>query len=102
VNYDSVTEFAAGTDRFDFTTTVTGVYAASGALDSGANFDSELAGLDAMHAGGATVITVTEGTLAGHTFLMVDGDGNAVYDAGSDYVIDITGYTGTIAAGDFV
>jgi hypothetical protein len=55
-----------------------------------------------MHVGGATEITVTGGTLDGHIFLIVDGDGNATYDAGSDYVIDITGHTGTIAAADFI
>ena len=54
-----------------------------------------------MHVGGATELTVTGGTLAGHIFLVVDGDGNATYDAGNDYVIDVTGHTGTIAPGDF-
>jgi Ca2+-binding RTX toxin-like protein len=100
--YDTITNFAAGMDRFDLAATVTQVYSASGALDSGASFDSQLAGLNAMHVGGATEITVTGGTLDGHIFLIVDGDGNATYDAGSDYVIDITGHTGTIAAADFI
>ncbi|MBV9989990.1 MAG: hypothetical protein JOZ72_01740 [Alphaproteobacteria bacterium] len=100
--YDTVTDFAAGTDTFDFTTTVTQVYSASGSLDSGSSFDNELFGLNIMHANGATELTVTGGTLAGHVFLVVDGDGNATYNAGSDYVIDITGHTGTITTGDFI
>jgi len=100
--HDTITDFAAGTDKFDLATTVTQVYSASGTLDSGANFDSELAALNVMHVGGATEITVTGGTLAGHIILIVDGDGNAQYNAGSDYVIDITGHTGTLTTGDFI
>jgi hypothetical protein len=45
---------------------------------------------------------VTGGTLAGHIILIVDGDGSAQYNAGSDYVIDITGHTGTLTTGDFI
>jgi hypothetical protein len=101
-HYDTVTDFAAGTDKFDFTTAVTQVFSAAGALDSGANFDSELAALNIMHIGGATELTVNGGTLNGHTFLIVDGDGNAQYNSGSDYVIDITGHTGSITTGDFI
>jgi Ca2+-binding RTX toxin-like protein len=100
--YDTITDFAAGTDTFDLTSTVTQVYSASGALDGGTHFNSELAALNLMHAGGATELTVTGGTLAGHVFLVVDGDGNARYDAGHDYVIDVTGHTGTLTTGDFI
>lgn len=100
--YDTITDFAAGTDKFDLTATVTQVYSASGALDRGTSFNSELAGLGIMHVGGATELTVTGGTLAGHVFLVVDGDGNAQYNAGQDYVIDITGHTGTLTTGDFI
>ncbi|HEX4296124.1 MAG TPA: calcium-binding protein [Rhizomicrobium sp.] len=100
--YDTITDFASGSDSFDLPVSVSQVYAASGSLDSGANFDGELAGLDIVHVHGATVLTVTGGTLNGHVFLVVDGDGNATYDAGSDYVFDITGHTGTIATGDFI
>ncbi|HWA91745.1 MAG TPA: calcium-binding protein [Rhizomicrobium sp.] len=100
--HDTIAGFAAGTDKLDLTTVVNQVYGASGSLDSGANFDSQLAALNAMHIGGATEITVTGGTLAGHIILIVDGDGNAQYNAGSDYVFDITGHTGTLATGDFI
>ena len=100
--YDTITDFAAGTDHIDLTTAITGVFAVSGSLDSGANFDSELAGLGVIQAGGATVLTVTGGTLAGHTFLVVDGNGDDVYTAGQDYVFDITNNTGTITTGDFI
>jgi Ca2+-binding RTX toxin-like protein len=101
--YDTVTDFAAGTDHFDLTTAITGVFAVSGSLDSGANFDSELGALPGViTASGATVITVTGGTLSGHTFLVVDGNGDDIYSAGQDYVFDITNHTGTITTGDFI
>jgi len=101
-SYDAITDFAAGTDHLDLTTAVTTVFAVSGSLDSGANFDSELAGLGVIQASGAAVLTVTGGTLAGHTFLVVDGNGDDVYTAGQDYVFDITNYTGTITTNDFI
>ncbi|HWA92602.1 MAG TPA: hypothetical protein VG889_21400 [Rhizomicrobium sp.] len=99
--HDTITDYDADSDVFHLGNAVSAVYAASGAV-SAASIDSDLAGLGAMHAGGATVITVTGGDLNGHTLLMVDGDGNATYDAGADYLFDITSYTGTIAAGDFI
>jgi hypothetical protein len=99
--HDTVTDFAAGDDVFYLGNTVSNVFAAAGAV-SAASIDSDLAALNAMNIGGATVVTVTGGDLNGHTLLMVDGDGNATYDAGTDYVFDITNYTGTITAGDFI
>ena len=47
-----------------------------------------------MHASG--------GDLIGHDFLIVDTNSNNVYNCGTDYVIDITGYTGTLDSGDFI
>lgn len=99
--HDTITDLAAGTDFFEIDgSSILAVYAVSGSV-SAASFDSDLAALAAMHFRGATVIAVTGGDLAGHTLLMADADGNATYDAGSDYVFDITGYTGTITTADF-
>jgi hypothetical protein len=42
------------------------------------------------------------GTLDGHVFLIVDANGDAVYEGGTDYVFDITGYAGTIGTGNFI
>jgi Ca2+-binding RTX toxin-like protein len=101
--YDTITDFAAGTDHFDLPVGVSGIFTASGSLDSGANFDSELAAIPGIiQPGGATILTVTGGTLSGHTFLVVDGNGDDIYSAGNDYVFDITGYTGTVTTGDFI
>ncbi|MBV9992843.1 MAG: calcium-binding protein [Alphaproteobacteria bacterium] len=99
--HDTITDYTAGTDVFYLGNSVTGVFAASGAV-SAASFDGDVAALAAMHVAGATVITVTGGDLNGHTLLMIDGDGNATYDAGTDYIFDITNYTGTITTGDFI
>jgi hypothetical protein len=69
-----------------------------------ATFDSNLggAGDDALPGHQAWVVHASGGDLIGHDFLVVDVNGNAQYNAGTDYVIDITGYTGTITAGDFI
>ena len=47
------------------------------------------------------LLTADSGTLSGHTFLVVDVNGTAGYQSGSDYVIDVTGYTGTISTASF-
>lgn len=99
--HDTITDFDADSDVFDLGNGVSAIYTASGTVDA-ADIDSDLAGFDAMHIGGATVVTVTGGDLNGHTLLMVDGDGNALYNAGSDYVFDITGYAGTVTADRFI
>ncbi len=80
VNYDTITGFAAGTDHFDVTTAVTGIFTVSGSIDS-AHFDSDLAALHPIQFQGATIVTVTGGDLSGETFLVVDGNGDDTYTA---------------------
>ncbi|MEJ1970314.1 MAG: hypothetical protein WDN03_17055 [Rhizomicrobium sp.] len=104
--YDTVTDFTAGTDKFQFVgNPVTGVDATvAGALDS-ANFDTELGGLvgtGQLAAHHAVLVTATSGTLVNHTFLVVDANGIAGYQTGgADYVIDVGTLAG-ISATDFV
>ncbi|HWA92601.1 MAG TPA: calcium-binding protein [Rhizomicrobium sp.] len=101
--FDTIADFEASADKFglgNMATTVTGIYAASGSADT-FDIDDDLAALNAMHAGGATIVTVTGGNLNGHTLLMIDADDNARY-SGSDYVFDITNYTGTITTANFI
>ncbi|GEM_PF-657232 len=110
--YDKVTGMNFNVATFDIGTfdpsLVTGIDAAvtHGTLDTGANFDSDLAAaigagqLGPHHAVLFTADSSSTG-LAGHTFLVVDVNGTAGYQAGADLVIDVTGYTGTLAAGDF-
>ncbi len=76
----------------------TGVDAAvtTGTLST-ASFDTDLAaavGTGQMAAHHAVMFTASAGTLSGHTFLVVDENGTAGYQAGADLVIDVTGATG--------
>jgi hypothetical protein len=45
---------------------------------------------------------VTGGTLSGHTFLLVDDNGVAGYQSSVDYVIDVTGMSGSLTTADFI
>lgn len=99
--YDTIKDFAAGTDKIDLPVAVTGVFADFGSVSS-ASFNTSIQFIDPMHVGGATVISASDGDLIGHTFLVVDGDGNTNYNPGVDYVMDITGFTGTFTTGDFI
>jgi len=104
--FDAVTGFDAAQDKFDFPVTVGGVDATvSGSLDSG-SVDSELAslvGASQLLANHAVLFSATGGTLASHTFLIVDGNGTAGYQSGGhDYVIDVTGISGTLTTANFI
>jgi hypothetical protein len=78
-----------------------------GTLDTGANFDSELAatiGTSQLGSHDAVLFTPDASStgLAGHTFLIVDVNGTAGYQAEADLVIDVTGYTGTLSTTEFI
>jgi len=95
VAHDIIRDFTAGIDKFDLPFAVHGVDAAvaDGALST-ASFDSDLAaavGPGQLGAGHAVLFTADTGTLSAHTFLVVDANGVAGYQAGADLVIDVTG-----------
>ncbi len=104
--YDTITDFTAGTDKFDLPVAVAAIDAtvATGALSTG-SFDTDLAaavGSGQLAAGHAVLFTPDTGSLATHTFLVVDANGAAGYQAGADFVFDVTGGSlGGLAAGDF-
>ncbi len=92
--YDTIESFDAGHDVFVFPLPVSGVDAAiaHGAL-SIASFDTDLAAAvkkNALAAGHAVLFTPDDGNLAGDTFLIVDSNGKAGYQAGKDYVIQMS------------
>ena len=98
--YDTIIGFNADADKFDITVAVTDVTSDSGTISS-ATFDTDMG--NAINDGvGATVMTATGGDLGGEVFLVVDMNANNSYDAGTDLVVDITGYSGTIDTGDFI
>jgi Ca2+-binding RTX toxin-like protein len=104
-NYDTISDIDFSADTIDITGSVTGIDTAvtTGALNT-ASFDTDMATalsgkLGASH---AVLFTADSGTLSGQTFLIVDSNGSASYTANSDLVINVTGWTGTLATGDFV
>ena len=92
--YDKLTDFTIGTDTLDLTGTHDVFLATktTGALNSGGSFNNNLAvAMTGLTANAAEYFTPTTGTLAGHTFLIVDGNGAAGYQAGADWVFEIMG-----------
>ena len=110
-NYDTIVGFNASVEKFDFSALslhVTGVNAAvtSGVLST-ANFDTNLASaINSTHLGAnhAVLFTATTGSLAGDTFLIVDANGHAGYQAGQDFVFLLTSanHLGSFGTGDFI
>ena len=101
--YDTV-YFNADADKFDLNTTVAGYDGSHDATVSSASFDTDIGNAmnDYLSPHDAIVIHATAGDLIGHDFLIVDVNNNSNYDAGTDYVFDISYYTGTIDTGDFI
>jgi len=107
-HYDIVSRFVGGgADVFHVSpiVTVTGVDAtvASGALST-ATFDANLAaavGAGQLAADHAVLFTPNSGTLAGETFLIVDANGTAGYQAGADLVFDLKLFAGIITTASF-
>jgi Ca2+-binding RTX toxin-like protein len=106
--HDTITKFDAAADKLDLWFTVTGINAAiaAGTL-SRATFDSNLsAAVDSGHLGAHHAVLFTPGTgdQAGKTFLVVDANGTAGYQAGVDLVVDVTNmsHAGSFATSDFV
>ncbi|CAN5700012.1 hypothetical protein BH10PSE6_BH10PSE6_06360 [soil metagenome] len=107
--YDTATGFDAAVDLFDLWdgATVAAMDSAitSGLLRSGAGFDAALeAGVDdtTLQANHAVLFTADAGNLAGRTFLVVDINGAAGYQAGQDLVVRLDNLQGTLGASNFV
>ena len=105
-HYDTVSHFNFSSDRFNLPGTVSAINNAvtTGALNAGANFDSNLTSALNGHLGAhdAVMFTASSGTLSGQTFLVVDLNGTAGYQSGHDLVIHLTAHIGTLAVSDFI
>jgi hypothetical protein len=106
VNYDRILWFNPDTDKIDLPQTVSGIASTveSGALST-ASFDADLSaaiGSGQMATGAAVLFTPTSGTLAGLTFLVVDGNGVAGYQAGQDYVFELMHPPGALIPNPFI
>ena len=107
VNRDTVIGMdLSAEDQFDFTVIPVSIAAQvnAGTLNA-ASFDSGLAA--AVNAGlavsGAILFDPSAGDLniAGHRYLVVDANANGVYNAGTDYVVQLINATGTLTFDDF-
>jgi Ca2+-binding RTX toxin-like protein len=107
--YDNANGFDfQGQDRFDLPSVVTGIdpKVTSGALST-ATFDANLSAAITPHKLGvqhAVLFRPNSGTLAGTTFLVVDGNGQPGYQAGKDFVfrLDNNLHINTLDIGDFI
>ncbi len=105
---DVITGFDALSDNFDLSFALNAVNAevTSGALGIG-HFDADLAsaiGASQLGAHDAVLFTPTSGNLAGDTFLIIDVNGQAGYQAGEDLVIQLASATnlGSLSTSDFI
>jgi hypothetical protein len=97
---DSITDFDTTADTFQFDVDVTGVDATvSGSVSTVGDLSALVSGkFGASH---AVLVNVTGGTLVGHTLMLVDANNLANFQS-TDYVLDVTGMTGTLTTGDFI
>jgi Ca2+-binding RTX toxin-like protein len=106
--FDTITGFSGASDAFDLPGAVTGVdrTVKVGAL-SAATFDSDLTtaiGAGQLAAGHAVLFTASSGSYAHDTFLIVDANGVAGYQAGQDYVflLDHPSHLSSLGTGSFI
>jgi len=92
-DFDTITGFNGALDKFDLWFNVGAMDAQVGAGRlSDTNFDANLAhaiGHSRLGAHDAVVFKPDSGSFSGHTFLIVDGNGIAGYQAGHDLVIEL-------------
>ncbi|MGH6872683.1 MAG: beta strand repeat-containing protein [Rhizomicrobium sp.] len=98
LSHDIITAFNGAQDFFDLATAVTGIDAAvtHGQLRGTTHFDPDLAaavGAGQLAANHALLFTPDAGNFAGHTYLIIDANGVAGYQAGQDYVIELVSAT---------
>jgi len=90
--HDTITGFDALSDKIDSWIKVTGIDAAlnAGKLST-ASFDADMSTALAskLKVGHAILFKPNAGTLSGHQFLVVDCNGTAGYQAGSDLVLEL-------------
>lgn len=105
--HDTITDFNADADKFDLNVSVSGYDGLHTSNEDDTNLDSWINGtLTSLGGMGASHAIVLEGgaahAFAHRDFLIIDANGDGQYSAGVDYVMEITGFTGVIDAGDFI
>ena len=101
-----ITGFNASLDMIELKGSLAAVSVVNAAVTTGAlgasTFDTNLAhfiGASQLSAHGAVVYTPTSGNLVGDTFLIVDANGVAGYQAGQDLVIELSHGTNLASLG---
>ena len=89
--FDQIVGFDWREDRIDLPTAVSGWSGEAQGTLTNASFDADIAAaVDAALAPGhALLFTANGGDYAGRAFLIVDGNGDGSYTAGTDYVIEL-------------
>lgn len=104
-NHDRVFWFDPDVDHIDLPQTVTGIApTVQGGALSAVSFNPDLEtaiGADELGIGNAVLFRPTEGALAGSTFLVVDANGIAGYQADQDYVFELLHPPGAITLDAF-
>lgn len=103
--HDVIATFEPRLDRIDLPATVSGWngVVTGGTLDS-ASLDSGLAAAvdGALAPNGALLFKPDSGDLAGHTYLVVDADGDGAYTAGHDYLIEFVNPVEALTVANFL
>jgi Ca2+-binding RTX toxin-like protein len=98
IHYDTIRNVNFANDTFVAPWGTMGVpdLIKGGLVAGGAHFDADLGSVinDSLTAHGAVLFTADAGSLNGHSYLVIDVNGAAGYQAGQDLVIDVTGYGG--------
>jgi hypothetical protein len=100
--YDTITSAGGKFDLYG-AHVINNVDAGFGSV-SAATFDNDIyvATTAVLGPGLATVVHATGGDLIGHEFLVVDVNGDFAYEPGTDYVFDVTNYSGSIDGSSFI
>jgi trimeric autotransporter adhesin len=103
--YDTLALWNFDADKLDLFTTVTAIASpVSGTINSGSfNTDMGVVINDNLAANNAILVTANGGNLNGTVFLVIEGGGSGNgYDSGTDVVLNVTGFAGTLDIGDFI
>jgi serralysin len=102
--YDTLKAANLNSDKFDVAAAVTGIDAKVKGSLSTDSFDADLTARMSGHLGAhhALLFAANAGTLSGQTFLVVDQNGTAGYQAGHDLVIHLDSQTGSLGTSDFI
>ena len=107
INYDKITDFAIGSDSIDGPTAITAANVKDGVSGSiygvGSVQSIDVTGISNLlnssgnfAANGASIFTYNDPTAGLRTFLALN-NGTATFSAASDAIIEITGYSGSLA-----